>query len=147
MDAFEWAAPLPAPMPCDPLHRYAGLAVPMTNFQNEMDRVVSAFVAQVTDLARRAAVDLLESSLGGTSLTRVRRRAARGVGKRAAADIDRLRDQFVTFVTKNPGLRIEQVNAQLGTTTKDLALPVRKLIADGVIKTKGTRRSTAYFAK
>jgi len=119
----------------------------MINFQSEMDRVVSTFVAQVTDLARRAAMDLLESSLGGGSHTRMRRRSTRGGGKRAPADIDRLRDQFVAFVTKNPGLRIEQINAQLGTTTKDLALPVRKLIADGVIKTKGTRRSTAYFAK
>lgn len=119
----------------------------MINFQSEMDRVVTTFVAQVTDLARRAAMDLLESSLGGTKQTRLAPRATRGGGKRSVADIDHLRDRFVAFVTKNPGLRIEQINAQLGTTTKDLALPVRKLIADGVVRTKGTRRSTAYFAK
>ena len=49
-------------------------------------------------------------------------------------------------MTKHPGLRIEQINKQLGTTTKDLALPIRKLIAEGALKTKGEKRSTAYFA-
>jgi predicted transcriptional regulator len=48
-------------------------------------------------------------------------------------------------VKNNPGLRIEQINKQLGTTTKDLALPIRKLISDGVVSAKGQKRSTTYF--
>jgi hypothetical protein len=48
-------------------------------------------------------------------------------------------------VKGNPGLRIEQINKQLGTSTKDLALPIRKMIADGTLKVKGKKRSTAYF--
>jgi predicted transcriptional regulator len=55
-------------------------------------------------------------------------------------------DEFHQFVAKHPGLRIEQINKQLGTTTKDLALPIRKLIADGSLKAKGKKRSTTYFA-
>jgi hypothetical protein len=43
-------------------------------------------------------------------------------------------------------MRIEQINKQLGTTTKDLALPIRKLISEGAITTKGQKRSTTYFA-
>lgn len=35
--------------------------------------------------------------------------------------------------------------AELGTVTKDLALPIRKLIADGVLIAKGQKRSTKYF--
>ena len=53
----------------------------------------------------------------------------------------------MSFVAKHPGLRIEQINKELGTSTKDLALPIRKLIAEGQIKTKGKKRSTTYFAK
>jgi len=49
-------------------------------------------------------------------------------------------------VTKKPGLRIEQINAELGTTKKDLALPIRKLLAAKAIRSTGTRRSTKYFA-
>lgn len=124
---------------------YVGLRT-MSNLQSEMDLAVSRFVSEITDLARRAAVSMLEASLGGNARSRVRTRGA-AEGRRARADLEALRDGFVSFVAKHPGLRIEQINAKLGTTTKDLALPVRKLIADGIIKTKGRKRSTTYFAK
>jgi hypothetical protein len=55
-------------------------------------------------------------------------------------------ERFHAFVAKHPGLRIEQINKQLNTTTKDLALPIRKMIAEGALKTKGAKRSTQYFA-
>jgi predicted transcriptional regulator len=61
-------------------------------------------------------------------------------------ELDKLQDKFFSFVKDNPGLRIEQINKQLGTSTKDLALPIRKLIAEGEIKAKGEKRSTTYFA-
>jgi hypothetical protein len=130
----------------------------MSDFQTEMNRVVQGFVAQITELARRAALDTLESAFG----TRGRRGdaaaaiAAAGFGrvgrprggrgaKRTSADLEALSERFASFVKSNPGLRIEQINKQLGTTTKDLALPIRKLISDGVITAKGQKRSTTYF--
>jgi hypothetical protein len=121
----------------------------MSDFQNEMNRVVAGFVAQITELARRAAIDTLESALGKTGARGARLGSVgRGRGaKRTQADLDGLGTQFVSFVAKHPGLRIEQINKELGTTTKDLALPIRKLIADGAVKTKGKKRSTTYFAK
>ncbi|HEX3761096.1 MAG TPA: hypothetical protein VHW23_20515, partial [Kofleriaceae bacterium] len=48
----------------------------MSDFQNEMNRVVQGFVAQITELARRAAIDTLESAFGG--------RAGRGSAPSAA---------------------------------------------------------------
>ena len=131
----------------------------MSDFQQEMNRVVQAFVGQITELARRAALDTLESAFGGrgggrgssavaslaASLGKVGRpRGGRGA-KRTAADLEALSERFLTFVKTNPGLRIEQINKQLGTTTKDLALPIRKLIAEGAISAKGQKRSTTYF--
>ena len=74
-----------------------------------------------------------------------RPRGGRGA-KRTPADLEALSDKFASFVKANPGLRIEQINKELGTTTKDLALPIRKLISDGVITAKGQKRSTTYFA-
>ena len=119
----------------------------MSDFQTEMNRVVSDFVAQITELARRAAIDTLESALGKRP-SGARAVASRGRGaKRSSGELDKLADQFRGFVSKHPGLRIEQINKQLGTSTKDLALPIRKLISDGEIKTKGAKRSTTYFAK
>jgi hypothetical protein len=135
----------------------------MSDFQNEMNRVVQGFVAQITELARRAAIDTLESAFGGrspvsgrgaapavatavaASFGRVGRpRGGRGA-KRTSADLEALSERFASFVKSNPGLRIEQINKQLGTTTKDLALPIRKLISEGVISAKGQKRSTTYF--
>jgi hypothetical protein len=131
----------------------------MSDFQKEMNRAVEAFVAQIADLARRAALDTLEStfggqggrkSAGGTAVLAVakgavgRPRGGRGV-KRSAADLEELAGRLATYVKANPGLRIEQINKELGTTTKDLALPIRKLIADSLIATKGQKRSTTYF--
>ena len=37
----------------------------MSDFQNEMNHVVEGFVAQITELARRAAIGTLESAFGG----------------------------------------------------------------------------------
>jgi hypothetical protein len=130
----------------------------MSDFQTEMNRVVQGFVAQITELARRAAIDTLESAFGGrggrgapvaaalaANLGRVGRpRGGRGA-KRSSADLEALSERFASFVAASPGLRIEQINKQLGTTTKDLALPIRKLISEGRIKAKGQKRSTTYF--
>lgn len=129
----------------------------MSDFQTEMNRVVAGFVAQITELARRAAIDTLESALGsqrsgrgsrggGGSLAGLGRVRGRGA-KRTSDELDKLQSQFLEFVRDNPGLRIEQINKKLGTTTKDLALPIRKLIAEGQLSAKGKKRSTTYFSK
>jgi hypothetical protein len=137
----------------------------MSDFQNEMNRTVQGFVAQITELARRAAIDTLESAFGArgggrngggaasaavalasAGLGRVGRpRGGRGA-KRTAADLEALSQRFAAYVKSNPGLRIEQINKELGTSTKDLALPIRKLISEGQISAKGKKRSTTYFA-
>lgn len=116
------------------------------SFQSQFNHVIEKFVADVSALARRAAIDSLQVTLnkriggsgGGTAFSH---------GKRGTSELEALGGRFVKFVGDNPGLRIEQINKQLGTTTKDLALPIRKLVAEGTIKTKGKRRSTTYFAK
>ena len=132
----------------------------MSDFEKEMNLAVQSFVAQIAELARRAALDTLESAFGGRSVRAGRpgmatasatasavpagRRGGRGA-KRRPEDLEALSNKFAFFVKAHPGLRIEQINKELGTTTKDLALPIRKLIADGLISVKGKKRSTTYF--
>jgi hypothetical protein len=134
----------------------------MSDFQNEMNHAVQGFVSQIAELARRAALDTLESAFGSrgggrngggraavAAITAGAGRAGRPRGgrgaKRSAADLEVLSEKFASFVKANPGLRIEQINKELGTTTKDLALPIRKLIAEGKVTAKGQKRSTTYF--
>jgi|SRR5580704_9154507 hypothetical protein len=117
----------------------------MSDYQTEMQKLVESFVGQLSDLYRRAVTDALGGGGGGGGGRRAR--IGRGKGeKRSADELEGLADRFVEFVHKNPGLRIEQINRELGTSTKDLALPIRKLIAEGVIKGKGEKRSRQYFA-
>ena|SRR3982751_516072 len=127
----------------------------MSNFQNEMNHAVQSFVTQLTDLARRAAIGTLEAAFQSrdghstdgrvTSLATVPSGIVRGA-KRSSADLEELSKRFAAFVKSNPGLRIEQINKELGTTTRDLALPIRKLITERIVGTKGQKRSTTYFA-
>ena len=48
-------------------------------------------------------------------------------------------------IKEHPGERIEQINGHMGTRTSDLSLPLKKLIAEGAVRTEGDRRATKYF--
>src|SRR5882724_1525473 len=102
----------------------------MSNFQTEMNRAVEGFVAQISELARRAALDTLQASFGTGGAAKARGaiafapagaaqpgrpRSTRGA-KRSAEDLDALQAQLASFVKANPGLRVEQINKELGTT-------------------------------
>jgi hypothetical protein len=129
----------------------------MTDLQGDLNRTVQNFVEQITDIAHRAAIEVLQSSFSdrpaeatGTAAPWVgRAREGRGRGggiKRTEAALAALSRRFVTFVQGNPGLRIEQINKELGTATKELALPIRRLVSEGVIRAKGHKRATTYAA-
>src|SRR4051812_9072661 len=102
----------------------------MSDFQHEMNRTVQGFVSQITELARRAAIDTLESAfggrIGGNGAAAVPAAAVAGVAragrprggrgaKRTPADLAALSERVASFVKTNPGLRIEQINKQLDT--------------------------------
>lgn len=131
----------------------------MSDLNSQISKLVSEFVDNVTALARRAAVDTLTGALddrngrrrgGGSaalSVSDVLKTERRGKGaKRSSGQLDRLQSRVMEFVTANPGMRIEQINKELGTSTRDLQLPIRKLIANGSLKSKGEKRATTYFA-
>jgi hypothetical protein len=44
------------------------------------------------------------------------------------------------------GLRIEQINRALGTTTRQLARPIQKLLSSKRLRKSGQRRATTYLA-
>jgi hypothetical protein len=133
----------------------------MSDFQSQINKLVEEFVGQVTSVARQAAMDTLTSALGAAGGA-ARRRAAEPVAVSAAApkssggrrpkgakrpqnEIEKTKERVQDFIHRNPGLRIEQINKELGTNTRDLSLPLKKLISEGTIRTEGEKRSTHYF--
>ncbi|HEY1546689.1 MAG TPA: hypothetical protein VGG28_02660 [Kofleriaceae bacterium] len=114
-----------------------------------MRELLDEFTARLEAVLRddlRDAIERIGLGIGGPSPAASRApRLARGKGeKRNSATLGALSDKFTDFVAKNPGLRIEEINKKLGTTTKDLALPIRKLVAEGTLKTHGEKRATTY---
>jgi hypothetical protein len=77
---------------------------------------------------------------------RVERPWGASLSKRRAAELRAIARAFTSFVEENPGLRMEEINLRLALETKELRLPVAKLIAGGAIRTEGAKRSRRYFA-
>ena len=67
--------------------------------------------------------------------------------KRDPADLAALTDSIAAHIESNPGQGVEQIAKALSTTTKELTLPIRKLLADKKIFSKGQKRATRYFPK
>jgi predicted ArsR family transcriptional regulator len=57
-----------------------------------------------------------------------------------------LRDKLLAAIAEQPGRRTEELNAALGTSTKQIAQLLRRLVTDNLVRTEGARRDTRYFA-
>ncbi|HET6610574.1 MAG TPA: hypothetical protein VFG83_01220 [Kofleriaceae bacterium] len=139
----------------------------MPDLQREINQRIETFVNEVAALARRAAIESLSEALdhptsgrrrgrppkNGASLAdavvtngrRGRRRGSKG-GKRSQAEITRAVERLHGYIQEHPGERMEQIAKGLGSTTKDLRLPVNKLVGDDLIRTEGEKRATRYFS-
>ncbi|MCA9639779.1 MAG: hypothetical protein H6718_05250 [Polyangiaceae bacterium] len=130
---------------------------------NDMIRArVETFVADLTDLIHQAILENVQAALGqalpsaprrpgrpkgsaSTAAPAARRAKKRG-GKRTAAELADMADKLVGFVEKNPGSSIEEIGRGIAIPTKELALPVKKLLREGRLKKKGQKRATRYSA-
>lgn len=128
---------------------------------------VEQFATELAELIRESAMETVSAALAGArpspgrggrrgaaaaaavSVGRGRGRAAgREKGaKRPPDEIERLTGRLLDYVKGNPGQRIEQIADGMGTSTKELNLPAKKLIANKQLKTKGQKRATQYFAR
>jgi hypothetical protein len=72
--------------------------------------------------------------------------AAVSRARRGQDEIEALRGELLAAITAQPGARTEELNAALGTTTTQIAQPLRRLVADKQVRTEGARRGMRYFA-
>jgi hypothetical protein len=66
--------------------------------------------------------------------------------KRPPAELAKLTERLGEYIKAHPGLRIESIGKALSTPTKELSLPVKKLLAGKRIRSEGQKRATEYFA-
>ncbi len=129
----------------------------MRDLNVQIRDLIESFVEDLSERVRQAALESVRASFGGAQS-----RAKRGPGrppkalgasrrskgqKRDPKELEALVSRLNSAIKSKPGLRIEEIAKGLGTTTKELALPAKKLIAEKMIRTTGNRRATKYFPK
>ena len=130
----------------------------MPPLDRELSDRIADFAADLTALVRQHTVAAVEAKLATRSAQAVVRAAlargrARGAAlsarppgaKRSSVELAATARRLLARIRSHPGERVEQIVKAIGIPTKDLALPIRKLVAGGSIKTTGQRRATRYF--
>lgn len=67
--------------------------------------------------------------------------------KRTPQQLAQITDQVFGYIKTNGGQGVEQIAKALSTSTKELTLPIRKLLAEKKIGSKGQKRATRYFPR
>ena len=137
----------------------------MLDPQREIQALVDHFVADLGALAKRIAIEQIQTAFGAgpapaaPRAAKARGRAAvaaprasarapapaRGRTRRAQGELEELRDKLLAAVAAQPGRRTEELNVALGTRTPQIAQLLRRLVAEHRIRTEGARRGTRYF--
>jgi hypothetical protein len=74
--------------------------------------------------------------------------AKRALGeKRSPIELAQLTEKTFEYIKANPGQGVEQISKSLGTPTKDLTLPLRKLLLSKKATSKGVKRATRYYPR
>ena len=125
---------------------------PVLGVEERIRQCLATFVAEIAELAGERAMEICSASFGGAGGGGRRRTgsardggAARG-NRRSPEEIARTSRALLDAIQASPGLRVEQLGRTLGAPTKDLSLPLQRLLARKVIRTEGERRATRYFA-
>lgn len=120
---------------------------------------VESFIQDLNELLREAAVQSIHEALElhelGARGGRGRRRgraasalasSATGRGKRTKEELDKLSARVRGYIEAHPGEGVEQIAKGLNSSSKELILPIRRLLASGQVSTSGHKRATKYFA-
>jgi len=123
----------------------------MLDPHKEIHALVDNFVADLSELAKRIAIEQIKTAFGtGPKLSAplpVAPAPTRGSrARRGQREIEALRGKVLAAISERPGRRAEDLNTTLGTKTPQIAQLLRKLVADELVRTEGARRGTRYFA-
>lgn len=119
----------------------------------KVQSLINKFANELHDLILVEVIEVVTAGLGGKSskgavvAKGTAPRALKKGAKRSPEALQELTDDLYGHIKKHPGQRIEQIGVAMDVSTKSLNLPVKKLLADKKVATKGVKRATTYFAK
>ncbi|MBK8180546.1 MAG: DNA-binding protein [Planctomycetes bacterium] len=142
---------------------------------SQIEARVAAFVQELTGLVRVAALEAVAGALGQQVAGGARRGRPRGSknkpsgnkasgssaaapaakrpgkqgkrGKRTPEEVEAMGARVVDHVKKNPGIGVESIAKAFQLPSKELALPILRMLAAKKLRTTGQRRGTKYFVK
>ena len=129
------------------------LAAAMAEAIPALEKLVTQFVQDVRRVAEQAARDTLMRELGATGATTspakasatAKARSPAAGRRRTDAALDAAKEMLLTAITTEPGRRFEEIRTALGRPRSELERPLRKLVAEGAVRSKGVKRATRYF--
>jgi hypothetical protein len=133
--------------------------------QSDITRLIEDFTSQLTALVRRTTLEDVLATLQNGAMGAVRRGPGRPKGsgrgpgrppkvgrpasgkriRRSNEGLEQMSNSLMSHVKSNPGMRGDQIAAALGTDVGTMRLPMKKLIAEGQVRTEGQRRGMMYF--
>lgn len=122
----------------------------MSDVHDRIEQCIDAFAADMSEIVRRVAFESVSRVLAGepaiAPAARAQLRAARRAGgKRTRREIERTTAALERYIRTTPGRRMEELSSDLGLDSRELALPVRRLLEARRIRTEGHKRATRYF--
>ena len=123
----------------------------MPDVHRRIDECIETFTADMGRIVRRVAFDSVSHALttepadAPKNATSALRAARRPNAKRTRDQIDRTTAALESHIRRTPGRRMEQLTGELGLSSRELSLPVRRLLEAGRVRTEGQKRATRYY--
>jgi len=134
----------------------------MSSIDKRIRESIESFVDELSTMVRQAALEAVQEALAvspgparrgsarsGRVLapTSARGRKAARRAKRSPNALAEVEAALLEEISVGPGRRIEAIGKSLGIPTKELNLPIKKLLASKQIKKKGEKRATEYYVR
>jgi hypothetical protein len=129
-----------------------------TALRSTLERLVHDFANEVLGALRTASLSDLAAETGhgvgsvkhaaapaGSAAPRARRGKIR-LHRRSPEAIGAVVEKVVSLLKSKPGLRAEQIRAELGLAQNELPRPIAEALSGGRISKVGLKRATRYFA-
>jgi DNA-binding NtrC family response regulator len=133
----------------------------MSSIDKRIRESIESFVDELSTMVRQAAVEAVQEALavpavparrgaarwGRAGPTSARARHTTRRAKRSPNALAEVEAALLEEITVSPGRRIEVIGKSLGIPTKELNLPIKKLLATRKIRKKGEKRATEYYVR
>ena len=111
-----------------------------------IDERVSSLIQEILAEAQDIAIDGVREAFRGAHKPMPRPVPKRMSGKkRTTGEIEDLASKLYTEISAAPGSLMKALAPKVGATVRELNLPVRRLAAEGKVRSTGARSETRYF--